>query len=67
VQDTWKAYNGQLVADTREEHLTNPVTQWFLVKDRGTGEVLKIAAVIDDDGIAYLKTACHLDSERKKK
>ena len=50
------SYEGILLEDNREEHRTDPPTEWFLVRVR-KGLILKIVVVIDFDGIAYLKSA----------
>ena len=56
VEEAWAAYDGITLVDDREEHLTNPPTEWFLVK-APTGKILKVVFVPDDDGICYLKSA----------
>lgn len=57
IREAWQSYDGTvLVTDDREEHRTNPPTVWFVVKTSGV-RLLKIIAVIDSDGVAYLKSA----------
>ncbi len=48
--------NGQILIDSRAEHLTNPVTRWFIAEtDRG--RLLKIAYMPFADGSITIKTA----------
>jgi len=46
---------GSLLEDIREEHKTNPVTQWFIA-ETDFGRLLKIVFIVNTNGIV-IKTA----------
>jgi hypothetical protein len=65
VEQVWKVYTGITLEDDREQHKTDPATEWFLIRD-SSGQILKIVFVLDDDGIAYLKSAYPLTRNTNK-
>lgn len=56
VMSLWNSYIGVTILDTREQHRTIPPTEWFLARD-ANGLIIKLAFILDTDGIAFLKTA----------
>lgn len=55
VSECFANFNGVLLQDSREEHKTNPATQWF-IGETDHGRILKICFVLDN-GSVYIKTA----------
>lgn len=55
VKQCFNNSSGITVEDNREEHATNPATQWFIA-ETNSGRKLKVVFVYDD-GIIYVKTA----------
>lgn len=47
--------DGECLIDTREQHRTNPATEWFIAAN-DKGQCIKIAFV-PDNGKIYLRTA----------
>jgi len=55
VEQCFLNRTGKFLIDTREDHVTNPPTQWF-VAETNRGRKLKVAFVFKA-GKVYLKTA----------
>lgn len=55
VVQTFLNRDGDFLVDTREQHLTNPATQWFIAFN-DKGQRIKVAFVPDNDKL-YLRTA----------
>ena len=54
VKECFHNSNGVVLEDTREEHATNPPTQWFIA-ETNSGRKLKVVYV--EDQAIYIKTA----------
>ncbi|RRQ19921.1 BrnT family toxin [Thiohalobacter thiocyanaticus] len=52
---------GGFLKDTREEHLTDPPSQWF-VAETYFGRILKVVFIMEDGDI-YIKTAYPANSK----
>ncbi|HJV72722.1 MAG TPA: ADP-ribosyl-(dinitrogen reductase) hydrolase [Noviherbaspirillum sp.] len=62
--ELWQCFHnieGDYLEDTRAEHLTDPITQWF-VAETDKGRLLKIMFVSRDDGVE-LKSAYEASDE----
>jgi hypothetical protein len=64
VEQTFENLAGGLLRDTREEHLTDPPTWWF-VSDTDAGRKLKVAFVQRGE-LVFLKTAYDANEDEKE-
>lgn len=55
IRQCFENREGRLLEDTREDHQTNPPTQWF-ISNTNCRRKLKVVFVIKG-GVIYLKTA----------
>ena len=57
VKQCFNNSSGVTVEDTREEHATNPPTEWFIALT-DSGRELKVVFIYDEeDEVIYVKTA----------
>lgn len=61
VEQCFENCEGSHLVDTREEHLTDPPTQWF-VAETNAGRKLKVVFVFKD-GKIFIKTAYDANPE----
>lgn len=55
VEECFANFHGQFMQDTRPDHKTDPITQWF-IGETDYGRVLKVCFLLKD-GHVYIKTA----------
>lgn len=55
VEEAFANLDGEYLIDSREEHATNPPTEWF-VASTNRGRLIKVIFV-NDNGNIYLKSA----------
>ncbi len=64
VEQCFENRIGSLLIDEREEHLTDPPTQWFL-SETNAGRLLKVVFVLKN-GQVHLKTAYEPNDTEKQ-
>lgn len=64
IRECFINHDGKYLEDTREDHLTDPPTLWFIGRSY-RGRELKIIFVHRDKNI-YIKSAYEADSEAKR-
>jgi hypothetical protein len=55
VEQCFSNIEGGFLIDTREDHKTDPATQWFVAEDN-MGRIIKVVFIFSDEKI-YLKSA----------
>lgn len=64
VRQCFENRSGNLLEDSREEHQTNPPTQWF-ISYTNNQRLLKVVFVLKD-GVIHLKTAYEPNQDEQR-
>lgn len=64
IRECFANLDGKLLYDTRAEHLTNPITRWFIA-ETNYGRELKIA-FMQMNGDIHIKTAYEPNAAERK-
>lgn len=61
IEQAFMNREGRLLTDTREEHQSDPPTQWFIAETH-FGRLLKVCFILKD-GNVYIRTAYYANHE----
>ncbi len=64
IRQCFANIEGNILYDTRAQHITNPITRWF-ISETNFGRQLKIA-YIEREGNIHIKTAYAPDDAERK-
>lgn len=56
IKECFCNLEGEFLTDTREEHKTDPITQWFIAENN-RGQLIKVCFMQQTNGDLYIKTA----------